>query len=218
MKPNTIYVITGIALLLGSFQNTSAQINEYLMHNPVWRDSSTCAVPFPCLKYEGYNYYVAGDSTWNGLVYKKIFKKGAGVFMWMAPTPPQCSGSFSYVETNHAFLLRSSGKQMYVKDPGEPTEHLLYDFDLSLGDTLPTTFNNMPGTTIYVTAIDSFYTPYGYKKIFTLGGDNWAEFLIEGVGSSHGLTEPLANFFDCGYQLLCFSLNDTSWYPAQGLS
>jgi hypothetical protein len=221
MKKAFSFLISGglPALILSlAFSSSKAQINDYLLHNPVWRDSSTCAVPQPCIQYEGYNFYVNGDTTWNGLVYKKIFRKGAGEYVWFSPTPPQCSGSYSYVETEPSFILRSLGKQMFIKIQSEPSEQLLYDFDLEVGDTLPATYNNWPGNIIYVTAIDSFYTPYGYRKIFTLGGANWAQHLIEGVGSSHGLVEPLSNFFDCGYQLLCFSLNDTSWYPSQGIS
>lgn len=214
-----IYSLLIISLWFCLTQNVaSAQINDYLLHNPIWRDSSTCAVPHPCIRYEGYNFYVNGDTTWNGLVYKKIFRKGAGEYVWFSPTPPQCSGTYSYVETEPSFILRSFGKQMFIKIQSELTEQLLYDFDLDVGDTLPNTYNNLPGNIIYVTAIDSFYTPYGYRKIFTLAGANWAQYLIEGVGSSHGLIEPLGNFFDCGYQLLCYSLNDTSWYPAQRIS
>jgi hypothetical protein len=214
---NTKVIIAG-ALLMMTAVTSSAQINEYLMHNPVWRDSSSCAVPFPCIQQEGYNYYTAGDTVWNGLTYKKMLKKGTGVNNWFGPPPALCSGTYIYVDTVPAFLLRSAGKKMFIKTLFEPNEELLYDFDLDVGDTLPNTYNNLPGNIIYVTAIDSFYTPYGYRKIFTLAGANWAQYLIEGVGSSHGLIEPLGNFFDCGYQLLCFSLNDTSWYPVQGIS
>lgn len=218
MKKIAAFRLIALLFVMLICNDLRAQINEYLLHNPVWRDSSTCAVPQPCIQYEGYNFYVNGDTTWNGQVYKKIFRKGAGLNVWMGPPPAQCSGTYSYTETEPSFILRSFGKQMFIKIQSEPSEQLLYDFDLEVGDTLPATYNNWPGNIIYVTAIDSFYTPYGYRKIFTLGGANWAQHLIEGVGSSHGLVEPLSNFFDCGYQLLCFSMNDTSWYPAQGIS
>ncbi|MBL0342790.1 MAG: T9SS type A sorting domain-containing protein [Bacteroidetes bacterium] len=106
---------------------------------------------------------------------------------------------------------------MYLRQNNDPLEYLLYDFDLTIGDTLPLTFNNFSAD-ITVTGIDSFSTPYGYRKIFTLAGSTWSQFLIEGVGHSSGFLEPVNIGFDCGFNLFCYALNDTSYYPSSGLN
>ena len=103
---------------------------------------------------------------------------------------------------------------MFIFVSGDTAEMLLYDFDLEVGDTLPVTYNNPPG--VYVTAVDSFYTSAGYRKRFMLAGDTWSKFLIEGVGHSNGLREPMYLVFDCGFSLTCFSIGDSSFYPSQG--
>ena len=56
-------------------QQINAQVNNYLIHQPVWKISSTCSVSYPCVQQETYNYYTNGDTLFNTFVYKKIVKK-----------------------------------------------------------------------------------------------------------------------------------------------
>jgi len=196
---------------------SDAQPNSYFQHNPQWLINSTCAVPLPCIKKDTFNYYIQGDTLINSIAYKKIFRKGKFTYFWMAPPPVMCSGTTFYTDSIASFFLRSLGKKMFIKTPLDTNEYLLYDFDLSLGDTLPVTFNNF-NSDIYVTHVDSIFTNHGYLKKFTLGGNNTATYLIEGMGSSQGLIEPIGVIFDCGFVLECFSLNDSAWYPAPGNS
>jgi hypothetical protein len=193
------------------------QVNEYLNHNPVWLINSQCALPYPCIQNENYNYYTNGDTLFNGLTYKKIFRKGEGFYSWMGPPPPGpgCSGSYSYTAPGPSYFVRSDYKQMYIRQLSDTNEYLLYDFDLAVGDTLPLTFNNfLPYTT--VTAVDSISTPYGYRKRFSLSGNTWSMELLEGIGHDRGFIEPLNTPLECGFTLNCFSLNDSAYYPVPG--
>ncbi len=196
--------------------NAFAQ-NEYLDYDPVWKVHSQCSAPAPCIQDEEYNYYIAGDTIFNGLTYKKIFKKGIGFYSWLAPPPPMpgCSGTYSYINSFSDHFVRSSGKQMYIRTSSDTIEYLLYDFDLQVGDSLPLTFNNYEPL-VYVTAIDSFYTPYGFRKRFVLSGMTWSYELLEGIGHSRGLFEPMNVPLECGFMLTCISLNDTAYYPVTG--
>jgi hypothetical protein len=209
------YFLTFTLLLV--IINAEGQQNQYFQNNPQWQVSSSCAVPLPCVQQETRNYNVNGDTIINALTYKQIYKKGEGTYNWMGSPPAGCSGSYWYIDTVPSWFLRSDGKQMYLRQPNDASEYLLYDFDLAIGDTLPVTFNNYQSD-VYVTGADSIYTPYGYRKRFELAGNTVAQYLIEGVGSSNGLIEPVSLVFECGNSLLCFSLNDTSYYPVAGPS
>ncbi|MFN5831336.1 MAG: T9SS type A sorting domain-containing protein [Bacteroidota bacterium] len=198
-------------------QVTVAQNSNWLANDPIWQVNSSCAVGYPCIRQETLNYYFIGDTLLNGMLYKQVFKKGQGQFNWMAAPPAACSGTFSYIDTVPCYFLREAGMKIFLRQPLDTAEYLLYDFDLAIGDTLPVTFNNFQAD-VYVTAIDSFFTPYGYRKRFALAGNNSATHLIEGVGSSNGLFEPIPLMLECGYMLNCFSLHDTAYYPTLGPS
>ncbi len=194
-----------------------SQGNTYLSNNPVWQITSTCNTGGYCIQQENYNYFTGGDTLLGLHQYKMIFRKGEGSYFWMSspPVPPGCSGTYWYVNPQPSFFMRSAGKQMFIRELSDTTERLLYDFDLEAGDTLPLTYNNF-STGITVTLVDSFLTPQGYRKKFSLSGNTWSQFLLEGIGHDLGLTEPMQVPLECGYQMLCFSLNDTACWPASG--
>ena len=208
--------LSGLFLFTCLLTPASAQVNTYFENNPIWQVSSSCAAPAPCIRYDTYNYYVNGDTLINGTTYIKIFKNGTYYYNWFSPNPipPGCAGWFSYSDTVPLHLLRSDNKQIYILNSG--VDELLYDFDLAVGDTLPLTYNNFDPL-ITVTAIDSLFTPYGYRKKFELAGSgSTATELLEGIGSHRGFIEPIHGILECGYGLMCYSLNDTAWYPASG--
>ncbi len=211
---------TLLTVVIISFVSPGVAQNEYFQNNPIWKSYSSCAWNFPCITNENYNYFLTGDTTINATLYKKVCKKGTGTYFWGDPNPPppSCNGSiiYSFINTVPSFYLRSAGTQMFIYPTGGP-EYLLYDFNLAIGDSLPLTWNNVDST-VTVTAIDSFFTPSGYRKRFTLAGNTWAQYLLEGVGSSRGLIEPLQVPFECGYQLDCYGQNNSAYYPAPGPS
>ncbi len=210
----------GVLILLLNSGNVFSQANEYLLHNPVWNVHSTCGILYPCVRYEITNYFTAGDTTIDGYVYKQIFKKGVGNIQWFAPPPvdPSCMlGNYAYGSITANVYLRSDGKQMYLRQALDSLEYLLYNFNLNVGDTVPLSYVNN-ATDVVVTGVDSFYTAYGYRDIFTITGSTWSQTLIEGVGHSNGFLESINVGFDCGFTLDCFSLNDTSYYPTIGLN
>jgi hypothetical protein len=214
MNPKST-IVTLIVFLFFFSKNSQSQINHYFENNPVWQISSMCAVGLPCIKNEVHNYYTDGDTTLNSLVYKKIYRKGQGYYSWNSTPPAGCSGSFYYIDTVPSCFLRSADKKIYFRQPNDTSEYLLYDFNLEVGDTLPLTFNNYESE-ITVAEIDSIDTPFGFLKRFKLAGNTWAEYLIEGIGHSKGLIEPLNVPLECGYELVCFSLNDAAYYPSNG--
>ena len=209
-----------ILILVLNYLGTQVKAQTtYFADSTVWTLQSTCAVPFPCVATEVYNYYINGDSLLNGAVYKKISKKGAGSFNWFSPFPAPSNCLGNYIFNNPGQIeafVRQSGKQIRMWDMGNGTDVLLYDFDLQIGDTLPLTANNF-NPDITVSAIDSFIVNGQYRKRFTLQ-NSASQFLAEGIGHIQGFLEYFPPIFDCGYNLTCYSVNDVAYYPTSGPS
>jgi hypothetical protein len=206
-----------ILFLFATSLGGHCQVNAYFLNDPEWGLTSACAEGGPdCIRHESYNYYINGDTAIGTFVYKKFFRQGN--YYYFSPPPSSCTGSGSYVDPNPSFFCRSAGKKIFVREasPADTTERLLYDFNLVVGDTLPLTANNYQSD-IVVTAIDSVYTPYGYRKRFAIS-NSWSSYLVEGIGHDRGLFEPLNLPLECGYNLVCYSLNDSAWYPSTGPS
>lgn len=210
MKNRLLFI--SIIILQFSLTESVAQINSYFLNNPVWKMSWSFGGDNNCITSQLYNYYTNGDTTFNSLVYKKIFKKGENEYHCPNTFPP--SNPVGYIDTTPSYFLRSTGKKMFLRKPVDTSEYLLYDFNLEVGDTLPLTYNNNLSD-IVVDSIDSIYTPFGYRKKFNIAGGC----LIEGIGSSVGLVESInISSGDLAYKLDCFSLNDTAYYPNIGPS
>lgn len=196
-----------------------AQVNDYFLNNPKWQ------VKYRYYDGSGwmgssdeYNYTVVGDTIINFLTYKKIQRNGVVTNIGFAGEPLSSS---SYSNSTYSALLRSVGKKMYYFGGGadSTSDILMYDYNLNVGDTVPlsisSVYNGSPVLT--VTAIDSFYTSAGYRKRFHLGA---SLYLYEGVGTIGGLLEDLFGTpsIESTTELICFSLNDSSYVPSVGLS
>jgi hypothetical protein len=204
-----------VLIFAAAFGTLSAQ-NEYFQHNPEWtvledHGSSSCRTK------DTVTYYLNGDTLINSITYKKIYAKGTSEMIWYGPGPNMnCPpGPFNFPNTGYTGCIRSDSLRVYYILSGFTNEDLLYDFDLAVGDTIP--FSNW--TTNYynetVAFIDSQYTPYGYLKKFHLSSDT-SYFIAEGAFSKNGLYHFVGITLNGTAQLLCYTLNDTAWYPQQG--
>ncbi|MEO8589705.1 MAG: T9SS type A sorting domain-containing protein [Flavobacteriales bacterium] len=196
-------------LVLGA---AAANAQDYLANDPRWQQHSLCGVPAPCIANDTYNYFTAGDSLIGAVAWTKVRRAGMVSLSWQSPEPPvpTCSGTTYYNGTTQTTsLIRQEGRQLRIW--ANETDQLLYEFDLQVGQTLPLSYSNW-NTDITVIAVDSVLIGTEMRARYELG-NSWAQYLIEGVGSSNGLLEPISNFFDCGYGLDCFGLGDMSYYP-----
>ncbi|MFI5148229.1 MAG: T9SS type A sorting domain-containing protein [Bacteroidia bacterium] len=210
MKSRLLFLLLLLPLL--SFAQS------YLLNNPEWTVRVSCSFSGPnCIQTDTYNYYVKGDTVIAHHRYKKLFKKGQTTFAWYTspPVPSNCQGVINYYDTIMPLaLLRDTLKTMFICDPSNQPEKLLYNFNLSVGDTLPLTFNNSTHTLV-VTAMDSILVRNQYRKRFYI--NHTSEMVLEGIGFSGGLIESFGMNMDCGASgLNCYSLNDSALYPAPG--
>jgi len=153
----------------------------------------------PCIVNEDYNLYISGDTTVGSYTYHILYQN---MNKWSLCTPP---GSYNYYgEYWGAFRQDSMNKKVYLSYNG--ADALAYDFNLKVGDTLPTTYLNN-GFMNYVQSIDSVLIDNEYHKIFWLNEDKYAA-LIEGIGSTLGAFAPLVPVFESGNDLWCVRINN----------
>lgn len=211
MKLFALFIL--FSCLIG-LNDSISQINIYFDNNPVWTQSSNCAVGYPCVVEEVYEYRVQGDTLINNLTYVKIFKSGYGSYNWFAPPPSfACEGSYTFAGEQAEFYLRSEDKRIFFWSEFEPQEVLLFDFNLEIGDTLPLSYTTY--SEIIVSDLDSIMVNGSYRKRFMLEGESTAEYIIEGIGSSNGLIESISPILECGYMMRCFKLNDEAILATQ---
>lgn len=126
----------------------------------------------------------------------------------------------------YGFIREDSVKRVYFKretvNDFSFEEHILYDFNLKLSDTL-NIYTHAAGTPfditeIYVSNVDTlFYSNHIYKSYLLKPTipDNYRNTWIETIGSLHGLLTNIYPFiYDGlgGYELLCCKINDSIYY------
>lgn len=139
---------------------------------------------------------------------------------------PGCT-PYQYANLEPSFFLRSESRKMFIILRGATTEYLLYDFNVGVGDTLHYSAfapdyigdNTLDYGLFFqgyeiIQDIDSLRTPNGYLRIFyydTLVSAS--NLFIEGIGSSAGLVEPIPHPIEVGWNLSCYSIGDSLYYP-----
>ena len=110
---------------------------------------------------------------------------------------------------------REENKRIYFYKQQYGYEYLLYDFNITVGDTVSVDCNLGADTMFYkliVESVDSVLLPDAkYRREINLyGGVKW----IEGIGSTFGLLSPgfSCTTCICGSQLVCFRQNDSLFY------
>ena len=155
-----------------------------------------------CTVTDEHKLYVAGDTLIGINHYQKLFQYG---YEWSNTCPS--SGTCCYYSNIYKGAIRqdTSVKKVYLFYGSSDT--LLYDFNLSVGDTLPISFNN-PGNNNIVTSIDSVFIGNNYRKKFHIG--SYAS-IIEGIGCDEGLLDYIGGWFEAGSALHCFHQDNLSY-------
>jgi hypothetical protein len=153
-------------------------------------------------------FKLEGDVSFDSLTYKRVWK-----------TYGMDTIDFRRTQT---FLREDSLNRVYEKF-GQDPEHLLYDFNLEVGDTFTVFGLGAFGCTYEVASIDSILLLNGTlaKRLNLVHTENYFEdgYLIEGVGSSFGLTEPSGGCtVDAAYYLVCLYENGNQIFsdPTRG--
>ena len=196
-------------LTLIMFQSILGNSQEYFEVDPHWAVEAFCVNNGPCRNRTTYTYFLEGDSLIDGLLWHRVQKQGRVELWWDGPPPadPDCVGYEFGPAPYQGILLRQEGRTIRLRAGATP--RTLYDFDLEVGDTIPTGWVNFEHN-LTVQTVDSIFIGSTLRARYWL---NDFLYLIEGVGSSRGLFETLTSWDECGYGLNCFSFDGIDYQP-----
>ena len=101
-------------------------------------------------------------------------------------------------------------RKAYIVLPDSSDEQLLYDFNLTVGDTVKGYLSLTNDTVI---SIDSVLVNNSYHKRWYLNAP-YSVYLVEGVGTNYGLIQPFSNIPDqTDYSINCMNVNGITIYP-----
>jgi len=172
---------------------TAAQGQTNVYHSfpdsAIWRVDYRSYQPSPYAYFVMYyfQYSITGDTLINSNVYKKIFKSYdvVNVTTWDLPTDPPTSTAAHYVG---ALRDDSLLNKTFFVFPNESTDSLLYDYNLSVGDSMKGFISETP---ITVSSMDSILINGQYRNRWFFHQWNDSTYIIEGIGSLQGLIEPI---------------------------
>ncbi|MCB0757545.1 MAG: T9SS type A sorting domain-containing protein [Flavobacteriales bacterium] len=148
---------------------------------------------------------ITGDTIIDGLIYQKVQETYYPVSNNGCCTPP-IGLSSGYLRDDTA------NKKAYWRGETMGQDTLLYDFTLQVGDTLNGFMGNCMIPWI-VQSIDSAIVGTNYHKRINLESDTCNGFsIIEGIGSTQGLTNCPYLPFEMATILQCVTVSDTLLY------
>jgi len=176
-------------LLIAAVTTLTAKSQTSVYH-PFPEDTATWVSDFfysACMGYCGTSFYeMKGDTLINSQSYNKLYGRD-GRFYYITGPPNTVIGTDSFGACSYIGAIRQdiNNKKVYFIDSTMTTDTLLYDFDLTVGDTIQSWYNkwSMPWPFI-VTGIDSISINGAYHKNFILQNfpNSLNTNLIEGVG------------------------------------
>ncbi|PKP00704.1 MAG: hypothetical protein CVU11_17075 [Bacteroidetes bacterium HGW-Bacteroidetes-6] len=183
--------------------------------------SYTSYFHFPCFADYYFQYTTAGDTLINGSVYKKINRSYVYETMhscvepYGPPDPP---------ETGYAGALRDdpTANKTYFVFPGATADSLLYDYNLTVGDSFSGFITYKYSIDIHpyvVSSVDSVMVNGQYRKRwnFIPHNVNSTPYIIEGIGTNAGLIDVIYSYpidFTRRY-LVCVMNNSGTIYNSE---
>jgi hypothetical protein len=160
-----------------------------------------------------FEYRLVGDTIINSKEYHKLNISGGSEWLTCKSAP---SFTLQKYDSIAGFIREDGAHRIYYCNPGKKIgDTLLYDFNLKVGDILPDTYINKRSKGNRVLKIDSVLVGNTYRKEYVISADSVKPFarLIEGVGSTLGLLEPIKVPFEAGCSLNCYSNGDITANP-----
>jgi hypothetical protein len=197
--------------------NASAQTSVYHPFpdsNATWIVLKSCATwngPLFCPCTIKTRYLLTGDTLISGNIYHIISEENYG------SCPPECD-CIEHLNGHH-YIREDSSKKIWIYNPSTMTDSLVYDFNLSAGDTISNSILNHQNDLMIIQSIDSIFIGNSFRKKYNYSwnGNNFTctNFLVEGIGAGGGLLSPFCGFGCPGNSsrmLLCFQQDNSQLY------
>ncbi len=198
-----------LILIFACISTVFGQTNTYHsfpINTAVWNVNASAVCLTSGSTIEDYSIVFDGDTTINNSIYKKL----------VIPYVDRASfGMCSVKNAGYQGAIREdvSNKKVFYIKPQETAEQLLYDFTLSVGDSIKGVLDMGMGDTVI--SIDSVLVGNNYRKRWNIN-TCYSISIIEGVGSTYGLIEVspgcITDMPD--YSLTCFQGDSTATFPA----
>jgi hypothetical protein len=183
--------------------------------NAFWLEETESNIiedPGWCAKIQ---HTITGDTLIGILVYHKLELSRINYFY---PYPGMCVYdsivAIYPVSYEGAFREDSSLKKIYFIPFDSANEKLIYNFNVSVGDTM--LHHDDACNDFHVTSIDSVLAGGSYRKRYNCmecGFPVAGSSIIEGIGSTAGLFGSWCENFEGEHALLCLSVNSSGIYP-----
>lgn len=222
----TMTIKKRFVLLLSGLFSISVAVGQTSLYHPFpdsafWRVDYQNFLQFqyPYEAYSYFHYYTTGDTLLNGKQHKKIFRSYVDYDLvnWTPPyNPPQPPVA------GYAGALRddATANKVYFVFAGTAADSLLYDYNLIEGDTLKGYISQSvySNSNLVVLSVDSVSIDGQYRKRWNFANDYNGDsaYVIQGIGSSGGLIEPLNTYaIDFTYRhLVCVSRDTETLYTS----
>lgn len=152
-----------------------------------------------------YDVQVDGDTIIDNVSYYKLRQEGLTYF-YDDPSQIEISDSSSF-DAYIGAIRETDEKQIEFLFPNNPSPVIIYDFNITTGDTLAIFDRSLGEVTAVVAAMDTVDYCGTMRNRYTLNFPDWLpfpSFWIEGVGSSNGII-PTYELFESAVSLNCFS-------------
>lgn len=182
--------------------------------NAVWRENHVAVYGSSNSSYFSYQNFISGDTLIMGKTYHKIYKTG------YVNHKTRDTNIYSEYKNEYVGAIREdNSKRIYFFKDIILNEQLLYDFNLKIGDKLPT----MVGTREDIINNHVVYTVHGIDSVIVSGvfhkrfeifySTNSKVYLIEGLGSTDGLLARFYPSYGYNFELICFQQDGKSAFP-----
>jgi len=194
-----------------------------LQHGQLWQHDCTpgCGYYTSCML----PVYYKSDTIINTITYHRLYKRSICHSMLTSPSS-YCTFSCDFILSEELYAIISIdtiANKVFQYSEYDGGTHLLFDFNLSAGQLYPPTFNNPynpSSDSLMVVSEDSVLLGNAYHKKWNLSvktagvlHDSAFVSIIEGEGSTYGLSADLVTPFETTDALICFSIADTVLYP-----
>ncbi len=192
----------------------NAQYFPLVKEGGIWRqtDSYIPIMPGDLWEVYRYQYKIDGDTTINGIDYKKLYSMN---YDSLLVENINLLGAIREDSLKRVYYLDNNTAHSPIGSNNDSTEILLYDFSLNVGDTLfvPYTFYSSD-TTQVVESIDSTMIEGQWRKRINFFQTTYSPNIriwIEGIGDLKGLFFPLLSEFEDYWTLTCYEDNNIFW-------